>query len=177
MDGRRGGGRPGLPSLPSGWYLDDLVHRAQFLEVGPLTDGSNMTHRMFDFVSGDPGQLLAYKELGVGPGTTARVQRARRGTRDNCSRTKSSAWRHGGPQTSSRAFTRDAALTPPGSASPVAVVVVAVPTGLVKVMDSRFRRRRASEMPIGGLRHWGSGNSDSVQNELLDSRRQRYNRS
>ena len=79
MDGRRGGGRPGLPSLPSGWYLDDLVHRAQFLEVGPLTDGSNMTHRMFDFVSGDPGQLLAYKELGVGPGTTARVQRARRG--------------------------------------------------------------------------------------------------
>ena len=56
-----------LPSLPSGWYLDDLVHRAQFLEVGPLTDGSNMTHRMFDFVSGDPGQLLAYKELGVAP--------------------------------------------------------------------------------------------------------------
>lgn len=56
-----------LPSVPTGWYLDDLFHRAQFLEVGPLTDASNMTHRMFDFLSGDPEELRTYKDLGVLP--------------------------------------------------------------------------------------------------------------
>jgi hypothetical protein len=56
-----------LPSIPTGWYLDDLVHRAQFLEVGPMTDSSNMTHRMYDFLSGDPKDTLAYKNLGVLP--------------------------------------------------------------------------------------------------------------
>jgi len=56
-----------LPSVPSGWYLDDLLHRAQFLEIGPMTDSSNMTHRMYDFLSGDRDELLAYKDLGVLP--------------------------------------------------------------------------------------------------------------
>jgi hypothetical protein len=56
-----------LPSIPSGWYLDDLVHRAHFLELGPMTDSSNMTHRMFDFLSGDPEDIQAYKEIGVLP--------------------------------------------------------------------------------------------------------------
>ena len=56
-----------LPSIPTGWYLDDLIHRAQFLEVGPMTDSSDMTHRMFDFLSGDPEEILAYKDLGVLP--------------------------------------------------------------------------------------------------------------
>ena len=56
-----------LPSIPTGWYLDDLVHRAQFLDVGPLSDSSEMTHRMFDFLSGDPEEVLAYKDLGVLP--------------------------------------------------------------------------------------------------------------
>ena len=56
-----------LPSIPTGWYIDDLLHRAHFLEVGRMTDGSNMTHRMFDFLSGDPEQILAYKDLGVLP--------------------------------------------------------------------------------------------------------------
>jgi hypothetical protein len=56
-----------LPSIPTGWYLDDLVHRAQFLEVGPMTDSSNMTHRMYDFLSGDPKDTLAYKDIGVLP--------------------------------------------------------------------------------------------------------------
>ncbi len=56
-----------LPSIPTGWYLDDLVHRAQFLEIGPMTDSSNMTDRMFDFLSGDPEQILSYKEIGVLP--------------------------------------------------------------------------------------------------------------
>lgn len=55
------------PSIPTGWYLDDLLHRAHFLEMGPMTDGSNMTNRMFDFLSGDPGEILAYKDLGVLP--------------------------------------------------------------------------------------------------------------
>ena len=48
-----------LPSIPTGWYLDDLVHRGHFLEVGPMTDSSDMTHRMFDFLSGDPEEILA----------------------------------------------------------------------------------------------------------------------
>ena len=56
-----------LPSIPTGWYLDDLVHRAQFLEIGPMTDSSNMTQRMFDFLSGDPDEILSYKDLGVVP--------------------------------------------------------------------------------------------------------------
>ena len=56
-----------LPSIPTGWYLDDLVHRAQFLEVGPMTDSSDMTHRMYDFLSGDPEEILALKDLGVLP--------------------------------------------------------------------------------------------------------------
>ena len=56
-----------LPSINTGWYLDDLVHRAQFLEVGPMTDSSNMTDRMFDFLSGDPDEILSYKEIGVLP--------------------------------------------------------------------------------------------------------------
>jgi len=56
-----------LPSIPTGWYLDDLLHRAQFLEVGPMTDSSDMTHRMFDFLSGDPKDILAFKDLGVLP--------------------------------------------------------------------------------------------------------------
>lgn len=56
-----------LPSVPTGWYLDDVLHRAQFLEVGPMTDSSDMTNRMFDFISGDPDEILAYKDLGVLP--------------------------------------------------------------------------------------------------------------
>lgn len=56
-----------LPTVPTGWYLDDALHRAQFLEIGPMTDGSDMTHRMFDFISGDPDEVLAYKDLGVLP--------------------------------------------------------------------------------------------------------------
>jgi hypothetical protein len=56
-----------LPTVPTGWYLDDLLHRAQFLEIGPMTDSSNMTNRMFDFLSGDPDEILAYKDLGVLP--------------------------------------------------------------------------------------------------------------
>ena len=46
---------PALPGVT-------LTHRAQFLEVGPMTDSSDMTHRMFDFLSGDPEEILAYKE-------------------------------------------------------------------------------------------------------------------
>ncbi len=56
-----------LPSLTTGWQLDDLFHRAHFLEVGPMTDGSNMTHRMFDFLSGDAEEILALKDVGVLP--------------------------------------------------------------------------------------------------------------
>ncbi|HJS73000.1 MAG TPA: hypothetical protein VJ921_01850, partial [Vicinamibacteria bacterium] len=56
-----------LPTVPTGFYLDDLVHRAHFLEVGPMTDSSNMTHRMYDFLSGDPKDILAYKDIGVLP--------------------------------------------------------------------------------------------------------------
>jgi len=56
-----------LPSVPTGWYLDDLIHRAQFLEVGPATDSSDMTHRMFDFLSGEPEEVLTFKDLGVLP--------------------------------------------------------------------------------------------------------------
>jgi len=56
-----------LPSVPSGWHLDDLLHRAHFLEVGPLMDSSDMTNRMFDFLSGDPGDIAALKEIGVMP--------------------------------------------------------------------------------------------------------------
>ena len=56
-----------LPSIPTGWHLDDLLHRAQFLEVGPMTDSSDMTNRMFDFLSGDPEDMLAFKDLGVLP--------------------------------------------------------------------------------------------------------------
>jgi hypothetical protein len=56
-----------LPSVPTGWYLDDLVHRAQFLEVDPTADSSDMTHRMYDFLSGDPEEVLAFKDLGVLP--------------------------------------------------------------------------------------------------------------
>ena len=44
-----------------------MVHRAQFLEVGPMTDSSNMTDRMFDFLSGDPDEILTYKDIGVLP--------------------------------------------------------------------------------------------------------------
>ena len=51
---------PALPGVT-------LTHRAQFLEVGPMTDSSDMTHRMFDFLSGDPEEILAYKDLGVLP--------------------------------------------------------------------------------------------------------------
>ncbi len=56
-----------LPAIPTGWYLDDLVHRANFLEVGPLSDSSDMTNGMFDFLSGEPEEILAYKDLGVLP--------------------------------------------------------------------------------------------------------------
>ena len=56
-----------LPAIGTGWHVDDLYHRAQFLEIGPLSDSSNMTNRMFDFLSGDPEQILAFKELGVVP--------------------------------------------------------------------------------------------------------------
>ncbi len=56
-----------LPSVSTGWYLDDLLHRAQFLEVGPETDSFNMTHRMFDFLSGEPEEVLTFKDLGVLP--------------------------------------------------------------------------------------------------------------
>jgi hypothetical protein len=56
-----------FPSIRSGWYLDDLVHRAQFLEVGPMTDSANMTQRMYDFLSGVPEEILAYKDLGFLP--------------------------------------------------------------------------------------------------------------
>ncbi len=56
-----------LPSIPSGWQVDDLVHRANFLEVGPMMDSSNMTNRMFDFLSGDPEEILAFKDIGVLP--------------------------------------------------------------------------------------------------------------
>jgi hypothetical protein len=56
-----------LPSIPTGWYLDDLVHRAQFLDVGPMTDSADMTRRMFDFISGVPADILAYKDIGVLP--------------------------------------------------------------------------------------------------------------
>ena len=44
-------------------YLDDI--RAQFLEADPMTDSSNMTHRMLDLVSGDRDDILAHKEIGV----------------------------------------------------------------------------------------------------------------
>ena len=66
-----------LPSIPTGWYLDDLVHRAQFLEIGPMTDSSNMTDRMFDFLSGDPEQILSYKDIGVIPWWTEDTLKAR----------------------------------------------------------------------------------------------------
>jgi hypothetical protein len=56
-----------LPSLPTGWYLDDLVHRARFLELDPLFDSRDMTDRMYDFLSGDPEEISAYKDLGVLP--------------------------------------------------------------------------------------------------------------
>ena len=56
-----------LSSVGTGWHVDDLYHRAQFLEIGPLSDSSNMTNRMFDFLSGDPEQILTFKELGVLP--------------------------------------------------------------------------------------------------------------
>lgn len=56
-----------LPSVPTGWYLDDLIHRARFLEIGPMVDGSDMTERMFDFLSGEPDQIQDYKDLGVLP--------------------------------------------------------------------------------------------------------------
>ena len=56
-----------LPSVPTGWYLDDLLHRAQFLDVGPMTDSSDMTHRMYDFLSGDPEDIVTFKDLGVLP--------------------------------------------------------------------------------------------------------------
>jgi hypothetical protein len=55
------------PSIPTGWYLDDLIHRAHFLEAGPMTNGDDMTHRMYDFLTGDPEQIHAYKDLGVLP--------------------------------------------------------------------------------------------------------------
>jgi hypothetical protein len=54
-----------LPWVSSGWYLDDLFHRAQFLGVGPFADSSNMTHRMFDFLSGDAADILELKDLGL----------------------------------------------------------------------------------------------------------------
>ena len=56
-----------LSSVGTGWHIDDLYHRAQFLEIGPLFDSSNMTNRMFDFLSGDPEQIRTFKELGVLP--------------------------------------------------------------------------------------------------------------
>tara|TARA_Y100000588_G_scaffold194978_2_gene209093 strand:+ start:10956 stop:12272 length:1317 start_codon:yes stop_codon:yes gene_type:complete len=56
-----------LPSLGGGWQLDDLTHRAQFLEVGPMTDSSDMTNRMFDFLRGDAEEIRAWKDLGVLP--------------------------------------------------------------------------------------------------------------
>ncbi|HXV63970.1 MAG TPA: hypothetical protein VEK15_24940, partial [Vicinamibacteria bacterium] len=56
-----------LPSIPTGWYLDDVIHRARFLEVDPMIDSANMTHRMYDFLSGDPEEILALKDLGVLP--------------------------------------------------------------------------------------------------------------
>ena len=56
-----------LPWATTGWYLDDVMQRAQFLEVGPLTDSTNMTHRMFDFRSGDAEQILAQKDVGLLP--------------------------------------------------------------------------------------------------------------
>ena len=56
-----------LPSVRTGWYLDDLLHRAQFLEVGPMTDSHDMTDRMYDFLSGSPEEILMYKDLGVLP--------------------------------------------------------------------------------------------------------------
>jgi hypothetical protein len=56
-----------LPSLKTGWQMDDLVHRARFLEIDPVLDSRNMTHEMYDFLSGDPAEILAYKDLGVLP--------------------------------------------------------------------------------------------------------------
>ncbi|HSF19440.1 MAG TPA: hypothetical protein VLK65_28210 [Vicinamibacteria bacterium] len=56
-----------LPSIPTRWYLDDVIHRARFLEVGPMADSANMTHRMFDFLSGNPDEILGLKDLGVLP--------------------------------------------------------------------------------------------------------------
>lgn len=54
-----------LPWVTTGWYLDDLVHRADFLDVGPLTDSSNMTDQMFDFLSGDAERILVQKDLAL----------------------------------------------------------------------------------------------------------------
>lgn len=56
-----------LSSIGTGWQIDDLVHRAQFLEVDPLFNSSNMTNRMFDFLSGDPEQNHTFKDIGVLP--------------------------------------------------------------------------------------------------------------
>ncbi len=56
-----------LPSLGNGWQMDDLTHRAQFLEVGPMTDSTDMTNRMFDFLRGDPEKIKAWKDIGVLP--------------------------------------------------------------------------------------------------------------
>lgn len=56
-----------LPSVRTGWYLDDLIHRARFLELGPEFDSSNMTHRMYDFLSGEPEEIARYKDIGVLP--------------------------------------------------------------------------------------------------------------
>jgi hypothetical protein len=57
----------GSPSLFTRWYLDDLVHRGQFLDVAPLLDSSDMTNRMYDFLSGEREDVLAFKDLGVVP--------------------------------------------------------------------------------------------------------------
>jgi hypothetical protein len=56
-----------LPSLTTGWQMDDIVHRARFLEIDPVLDSKDMIHRMYDFLSGDPAEILAYKDLGVLP--------------------------------------------------------------------------------------------------------------
>jgi hypothetical protein len=56
-----------LPALPTGWYVDDLLHRALFLEIHPMMDSVDMTNRMFDFLSGDPEEVSAYKDVGVIP--------------------------------------------------------------------------------------------------------------